>query len=186
MLFHRLYRLHKQREHATLEVIITEVQEGLRMGFISRQELQTFDFSQSVVLDMKQKPDAFQITVSDVIISAGNSQNQELRSMGTNEMKITLEQVSEFYFLLDGYTLYNMDDTIAEKTEDTALPKEEYEPLFSSLKEAPIEQIEQRDGYYFIYLDTDEQKVSYTIKIKAERDRTEWERFRNLPSEYWN
>ena len=101
-------------------------------------------------------------------------------------MKITLEQVSEFYFLLDGYTLYNMDDTIAEKTEDTALPKEEYEPLFSSLKEAPIEQIEQRDGYYFIYLDTDEQKVSYTIKIKAERDRTEWERFRNLPNEYRN
>ena len=33
-----------------------------------------------------------------------------------------------------------MDDTIAEKTEDTALSKEEYEPLFSSLKEAPIEQ----------------------------------------------
>lgn len=154
------------------------------MSFYTTNELATLDFSQSAVVSMKQNEKEFIITVSDVIISEKNSQNQEFRAMGTDEMTVRFKELTEFHFILDGYTLYNMDDTVSEKREDKQLSKEEYEPLMKELCGCPVYQIEQKEGSYYIYIDTDEQKESYTIRIDASQDKEEWERFRNLPAEY--
>lgn len=154
------------------------------MSFYTTNELTTFDFSQSAVISMRLKGNEFLITVSDVIISEKNSQNQELRSMGTDEMTIKFMDINEFQFVLDGYTLYNMDDTVSEKREDKLLDREKYEPLMKELCGCPIYQIEKKGGDYCIYIDTDEQKESYTVRITASQDKEEWERFRNLPAEY--
>lgn len=154
------------------------------MSFYTTNELTTFDFSQSAVVSMSFNGEEFLITVSDVIISEKNSQNQELRSMGTDEMTIKFMDINEFWFILDGYTLYNMDDTVSEKREDKPLTKEEYESLMKELCGCPVYQIEKKDDGYFIYIDTDEQKESYTIRITASQDKAEWERFRNIPAQY--
>lgn len=104
--------------------------------------------------------------------------------MGTDEMTVRFKGLREFAFILDGYTLYNMDDTVSEKREDKALSKEEYAPLMEGLCGCPVYQIEQKEDGYYIYIDTDEQKESYTIRLAASQDKEEWERFRNLPAEY--
>lgn len=154
------------------------------MSFTTQNELNTFDFSQSAVSEIQISDRRVVIKVIDVIISKDNSQNTEYRSMATDDMTLELLQVEKVKVIRDGYTIYNMDDSIREEQPDVELSREEYMKLLPKLKGCPIDKIEKIGADYYMYVDTDEQTEGYTFQVTAKEDRQEWERFRNLPQEY--
>ncbi len=154
------------------------------MSYMSKNELKTFDFSQSEISSIKIDDKNVSLVVFDVIINENNPENTGFRKMATNELTLELLKVSEVCFIKDGYTIRDMDGKIREKKEDEILGKEDYQALIKGFGGLMLAGIEKDDGYYKIYVDTEESLVSYTIKVKAESDVAEWERFRNLPDEY--
>ena len=154
------------------------------MSFTTENELSTFDFSQSAVSEMQLQNNRVVVKVMDVIISRDNSQNREYRSMATDDLTLELLQVEGVKVIRDGYTIYNMDDSIREQQPDTELSQEEYMALLPELKGCPIDKIEKKETDYYMYIDTDNQTEGYTFQVTAREDRQEWERFRNLPQEY--
>ncbi len=154
------------------------------MSFTTENELSTFDFSQSAVSEIQLLNNRVVIKVMDVIISKDNSQNREYRSMATDDLTLELLQVEGVKVIRDGYTIYNMDDSIREQQPDTELSQEEYMALLPELKGCPIDKIEKKETDYYMYIDTDNQTEGYTFQVTAREDRQEWERFRNLPQEY--
>lgn len=154
------------------------------MSFTTKNEISTFDFSQSAVSEIQMLDQRVVIKVIDVIISKDNSQNTEYRSMATDDLILELLQVEKVRVIRDGYTIYNMDDSIREQQPDVELSQEEYMKLLPELKGCPIDKIEKKEEDYYMYIDTDQQTEGYTFQVTAQEDRQEWERFRNLPQEY--
>lgn len=154
------------------------------MSFTTTNELDTFEFSQSAISEIQILNQRVMIKVIDVIIYQSNSQNKEYRSMATDDLTLSLLHVKEIKVVRDGYTIYNMDDSIREQQPDVELSQEEYMTLLPELKGCPVDGIEKKGEDYYMYVDTENQTEGYTFKITAKEDRQEWERFRNLPQEY--
>lgn len=154
------------------------------MSFKTNNELLTFDFSQSSVEKITINNDHIVLQLMDVIILENNSCNEAFRKMATNDLTVEFVGVEEFSFIKDGYIIRDMDNKIREDVKDKVLEEPEWREVINSINQNPIEGIECKDGHYFIYLDTEESLISYTIKVKSKSDVEEWEKFRNLPDTY--
>ena len=152
--------------------------------FNSKNEISSFDFSQSALVGMMIKQDRIVFEIEDVIIRANNSQNNQYRDMATNELVLELTEISEIKIIRDGYIVRDMDDKIREQVDDVIINEDEYSDLIEKIKGCPIVEIACEDGKYHVFVDTEEYTESYSIFITAKNDIEEWERFRNLPDEY--
>lgn len=151
------------------------------MKYKTINEITTFDFSQSKIVDIKTSGDKLIFDLTDVIIDTTNSCNEEVEKMGTEELTLTFT-VSDIEACEDGYTVYNNDDTVYEKVEDKVIPVVAMPQFYEDIKDNFLAGIEFEDGEYRVLVDTEDPTVSYTIKIKATEDNEEWDAHHRLPA----
>lgn len=152
--------------------------------FKTTDEIKKFDFSQSALVDMKIKSDRVVLAITDVIILADNSQNNQFRAMATNDLVLELTDIKNIEMIRDGYIVRDMDGKVREQVDDIVIEESNYKKTIEAIVGYPIVEIALEDGKYHIFIDTEDYTESYSIFVEAGHDMEEWERFRNLPDEY--
>lgn len=152
------------------------------MSYTTKNEIANFDFSQASCVKINNKKEHVVIELEDVIILERNSCNENIKNMGTNELTLELTGVTGFRAIQDGYIIRDMNGKIREQHEDKPLNVFESDKLIKAVEGYAVAGIEKEGEVYKIFIDTDDELVSYTLLIEAKGDIESWERFRNIPS----
>ena len=155
--------------------------EGKKM-YHTVDELETFDFSQAQIFEIREYRDQIIFELGYVTIHGTNSCNRDIRDMGTNALQLKLTGVGERTLTLEGYRLFDADGNPKGGCEDEVIAEENLKKAYQNLQESTIYSLEKKDGVYSFYLDTEER--TYSFVIKAEHDAQEWERFMNKTPTY--
>lgn len=145
-------------------------------------ELGTFDFTQAMIYEIREYRDQIIFDLGYVTIHGTNSCNRDVRDMGTNELQLKLQGVSEKTLILEGYQLFDADGNLKERYEDVVIAQEDLPQVYEELKESSIYSLEKKGQDYCFYIDTEER--TYSFIITAEGDSQEWERFMNKTPTY--
>lgn len=152
------------------------------MAYLTNNELEHFDFSQSSVIEIKRTQDYFVVHCSDVIIPLSNSCNEDVEKMGAEEVAVRFRNPNMVTAKKDGYKIYNLDDTLREEIPEEEIEPEAMKKFLKDMEGNPLFGIEKKENLYYIYIDTDEMETSYTISLEAEGDEESWEFHHRLPA----
>lgn len=152
------------------------------MGYRTVDELANFDFRQSQIYEIREYRDQIIFTLGYVTIHGNNSCNRDIREMGTNELVLKLQNVSEKTLTLEGYKLFDADGHPKGGCEDEIIIEENLKKTYQDLEGSVIYGLEQNGQEYHFYIDTEER--TYHFEIVAEHDAEEWERFMNKTPSY--
>lgn len=145
-------------------------------------ELENFDFAQAQIYEIREYRDQIIFDLGYVTIRGTNSCNRDVRDMGTQELQLKLQGVSQKTLILEGYKLFDADGNPKGSCEDEVISQENLTQAYEELKESSIYSLEKKGKEYCFYLDTQER--TYSFVITAEHDSQEWERFMNKTPSY--
>lgn len=152
------------------------------MGYRTVDELEHFNFSDAEIYSITQYRNQLIYQLGYVTILGNNSCNRDIREMGTNELTLKLQNVTNLRIVLEGYKLYDADGNLKESCEDEEIPETRYNEIFKELENSTIYALEQREREYCFFVDTEER--TYTMVVEAEHNVQEWERFMNKTPSY--
>lgn len=152
------------------------------MAYRTIDELGNFDFTDAQIYEIREYHDQLIFDLGYVTIRGTNSCNRDVRDMGTNELRLILQKVSNKTLILEGYKLFDADGNLKGKYEDEIILPKDYHVTFKELENSSIYALEQTAQEYRFYIDTSERTYSFTVT--AEHDAEEWERFMNKTPSY--
>ncbi len=148
------------------------------MGFFTENELETFDFTESYVSELRFGIGSCYLVADNVKILEKNSKNRDIRTMRTNGLMLRIVEPQVLAVIEEGCKIYNADGILQQEVADRVMEPEEYAALCSALEGAEIYRLKKEGTTYEIGIDGEEH--SYTIRIQGTADIQEWERFMNL------
>ena len=152
------------------------------MGYTTKNELNNFKFSGAELFAIKGTENNITFELGYVTILGTNSCNRDIRDMGTNELVLELQNVTETKLVKEGFKVFDADGNPKSSCDDEKIPEDRYPEIYKELENSQIFDLTYKDGLYTFYFDTEER--TYTYVIKAEGDRETWERFMNREASY--
>ena len=148
------------------------------MSFFTENEVETFDFSEAHIGELRFGLGPFYMLLDNVKILEKNSCNRDVRTMRTNGLTFRITDPQIVAVTEEGYKLYNADGVLQKKVPDRRVAPEEYAELCKELEDAVVYKLEKTGDIYRISIDGEEHE--YTMEIKGSGDTEEWARFMNL------
>ena len=148
------------------------------MGFYTENEVETFDFGEAHISEIRFGLGPFYMLVDNVKILEQNSCNRDVRTMRTNGLTFRIIDPQIVAVTEEGCKIYNADGVLQKEVPDRTVSPEEYANLCKELEEAVIYKLEKTGDSYRISIDGEEH--AYTMEIKGSGDSEEWDRFMNL------
>ncbi len=148
------------------------------MGFFTENEIETFDFSEGYVSELRFGIGSFCLVADNVKILETNSKNRDVRTMRTNGLTLRIAQPQVLAVIEEGCRIYNADGVLQQEIDDRIMEPQEYAGLCKELEGAAIYALKKEDQTYELGIDGEEH--AYTIRIRGVSDTQEWERFMNL------
>ena len=103
------------------------------MNFRTVDEFENFDFNEAHIGGIEVKSGHVFLYLDNVMISAKNSCNRDIREMRTNELVLKLQDGQITSFVKEGVKVYNADGVFQREIPDEILPAEKYEETFEML-----------------------------------------------------
>lgn len=148
------------------------------MRFYTENEVETFDFGEAHISEIRFGLGPFYMLVDNVKILEQNSCNRDVRTMRTNGLTFCIIDPQIVAVTEEGCKIYNADGVLQKEVPDRTVSPEEYAKLCKELEEAVIYKLEKTGDSYCISIDAEEHE--YTMEIKGSGDSEEWDRFMNL------
>lgn len=153
------------------------------MRFKTVNELENFKFVETHLQYIEVMGSEFIVVLDNVIISANNSCNRDIRDMRANNLGITISDASIISIIEEGYKIYNADGVLMEENQDIEIDKEKYFDLIKSMEDSWLYSIEKKNSenegiIYELVVDANEH--TYLITVSGTNDRQEWDRFLNI------
>ena len=146
--------------------------------YISNNELETFDFEEAVIGEIRLMNGGFFMYLDNVKILPDNSHNRDIRIMRANELEFSISNATINQFVEEGYKVYDADGKLTSTVNDREISSEEYKEEFDKLSECTLYSITKKDGIYKIEIDTVDH--TYALIVSGENDSVKWDRFLNL------
>lgn len=148
------------------------------MGFFTENEVETFDFGEAHIGEIRFGLGPFYMLLDNVKILETNSCNRDVRTMRTNGLTLRITDPQIVAVIEEGCKIYNADGVLQREVPDRTVETEEYVKLCEQLEEAVIYELKKEGSTYCISIDGEEH--GYTLKVTGSGDSEEWERFMNL------
>lgn len=148
------------------------------MGFFTENEVETFDFGEAHVAELRFGLGPFYMLLDNVKILEKNSCNRDVRTMRTNGLMFRIIDPQIVDVTEEGYKIYNADGVLQQEVPDRVVDPGEYAPLCEQLEDAVVYELKKEGDIYRIAIDGEEH--AYTLEIKGSGDSEEWQRFMNL------
>ena len=148
------------------------------MGFYTENEVETFDFGEAHISEIRFGLGSFYMLLDNVKILEQNSCNRDVRTMRTNGLTFRIIDPQIVAVTEEGCKIYNADGVLQKEVPDRTVSPEEYANLCKELEDAVIYKLEKTGDIYCISIDGEEH--AYTMEIKGSGDSEEWDRFMNL------
>ncbi len=145
------------------------------MGYITKNELNNFDFKNSYIGEMVQDTHSFYAILDNVTILSSNSTNRDIRDMRTNNLKLTIPEGTIISLVEEGYKVYDADGNLSDSVEDKEIQSEKYNEVLKDLENCTIYGITKTGEIYGIEIDTEDH--TYVMKVRGDCDVEEWEKF---------
>lgn len=153
------------------------------MNFRTVDEFENFDFNEAHIGGIEVKSGHVFLYLDNVMISAKNSCNRDIREMRTNELVLKLQDGQITSFVKEGVKVYNADGVFQREIPDEIIPAEKYQETFEMLFdkymiEAGIKKNDETaENIYEFEIEYEE--FSYLLVVKAAHDVEEWDKFMN-------
>ena len=148
------------------------------MRFCTENEIETFDFEEAYVGEIRFELGSFYMLLDNVKILESNSCNRDVRTMRTNGMEVRLPEAQILAVIEEGCKIYNADGVLQQEVADQTIAPEEYADLFRALEGAVLYGLKKENMVYQIGIDGEDH--AYTIQVQGSADRESWDRFMNL------
>lgn len=148
------------------------------MGFFTENEVNTFDFGEAHIAELRFGLGSFYMLLDNVKILENNSRNRDVRTMRTNGLSFRVMEPQIVAVTEEGCKIYNADGVLQQEVPDRVVSPEEYASLCKELEDAVIYKSEKTGDTYRIFIDSEEHE--YVLEVKGSGDSEEWERFMNL------
>ena len=148
------------------------------MGFFTENEVETFDFGEAHVSELRFGLGPFYMLLDNVKILEKNSCNRDVRTMRTNGLMFRIIDPQIVDVTEEGYKIYNADGVLQQEVPDRAVDPGEYAQLCEKLEDAVVYELKKAGDRYRIAIDGEEH--AYTLEVKGSGDSEEWQRFMNL------
>lgn len=148
------------------------------MKFHTENEIETFDFKDSYVEELRFGLDSFYMLLDNVKILETNSRNRDVRTMRTNGLEFWILEAQLLEVVEEGCNIYNADGVLQQEVPDRTMDASEYAGLCEELSGAAVFDIKKEDGRYRILMDGEEH--GYMLLVQGSGDAEDWNRFMNL------
>ena len=148
------------------------------MGFFTENEVETFDFGEAHIGELRFGLGPFYMLLDNVKILEKNSCNRDVRTMRTNGLTFRIIDPQIVSVTEEGCKIYNADGVLQREVPDRAVEPDEYAKLCELLEDAVIYELKKEGDIYRISIDGEEH--AYTLEVKGSGDSEEWDRFMNL------
>lgn len=147
------------------------------MGFFTENEVETFDFGEAHIGELRFGLGPFYMVLDNVKILEKNSCNRDVRTMRTNGLTFRIIDPRIVAVTEEGYRIYNADGVLQRELPDRKVEPEEYAELCEQLEDAVIYELKKDGNIYRISIDGEEHE--YMLEVQGSGDSEEWERFMN-------
>ena len=103
------------------------------MNFRTVDEFENFDFNEAHIGGIEVKSGHVFLYLDNVMISAKNSCNRDIREMRTNDLVLKLQDGQITSFVKEGVKVYNADGVFQREIPDEIIPLEKYQETFDML-----------------------------------------------------
>ena len=167
------------------------------MKFQSINELEHFDFKDTVLKDFSVSEDTITLQLEAVIVKPENTQNGNYTYSYAADTTMVLSGARISCAVKEGYKYYDANDVLREEVPDTPLDDEELAALLKGFsadgrgneeEQSPVYmwnmtavEKDQNDTGHFLYLmgiDVDED-TTYWLQIEFDRSMLGWDRYMN-------
>lgn len=148
------------------------------MKFHTENEMETFDFKESYVEELRFGFGSFYMLLDNVKILSANSCNRDVRTMRTNGLELRISEPQILEVIEEGCKIYNADGLLQQEVPDRTMEASEYGELCKALEGAGVFDIKKEDDRYRILIDGEEH--GYTFLVQGTGDCEDWNRFMNL------
>lgn len=148
------------------------------MRFFTENEVETFDFREAHVREMRFGPGFFNMLLDNVKILENNSHNRDVRTMRTNGLLFRIMNPQIVAVTEEGCKIYNADGVLQQEVPDRQVEPEEYAKLCGQMEDAVVFELKKEDSCYRISAEAEEH--AYILEVQGSSDSEEWERFMNM------
>lgn len=145
------------------------------MNYKTIDELNNFDFSESVISEVETMNGTFHLWLDNVTILPECSCNRDIRVMRANGFLLSVSNPGIQEFIEEGYKRYNADNVLQESVDDRILAKDEYAAMFKTFPYGTIYSIKKKENTYVFSIDAND--ICYEITVSGSGDVEEWDRF---------
>lgn len=147
------------------------------MKYRTESELRNFDFSESVISEIKYMNGIFKLLLDNVTILPECSCNRDIRQMRANQFLLTIVNPVIVKFFEESYKRYDANGVLLEEVDEKIIKVENYGELLKSFADGEVFSI-KKEGETYIFL-VDSEQNCYEIDVKGTDDIEEWDRFLN-------
>lgn len=148
------------------------------MRFFTENEVETFDFGEAHVGEIRFGLGFFYMLLDNVKILENNSHNRDVRTMRTNGLMFRIIDPQIVAVTEEGCKIYNADGALLQEVPDRLVHPEEYAKLCKKMEDAVVFELKKEEKCYRISLDAEEH--AYILEVQGSGDSEEWERFMNM------
>ena len=156
------------------------------MRYRSINELDKFDFRDTVVHKLQISENMLVAELEAVIVQADNSQNSNFTKSYAGDLIMTLQGAILQKAIKEGYKYYDANDVLKEVVPDITLSEKELEQIIRSIDGAymwavvPVKEEENTTGHYLYQLGIDrDEETTYWLQVEFEEAILTWDRYMN-------
>lgn len=153
------------------------------MKYMTENEFEHFDFTETYVKDIEQGNDYFHIWLDNVKILPENSCNRDIRKMRTNNLMLTIRDMTICSLIREAVKVYDADGKpMSNQPEEKIAPKEYGDILPLFLEGCALEITKEQQGERALYtfaVDASDEST-YDLSIEGSADCEQWDKFFNL------
>jgi len=168
------------------------------MAFVSKNEIEQFSFEDCQISSVEKTENDIIFYLEALMVRERNSQNTNYTLSYADTTKAILSNAKIYSVVLAGYKVFDANDNLVENVEDKIVAKEEWDNVFSNLKNAYLyrmisitdeEKAGLEDAKAFVYdieveafEDPDIQDLredAYTLRIGFDKSTFSWNRYLN-------
>lgn len=156
------------------------------MKFKSINELEYFEFRDTVVHKLVIAENKLVADLEAVIVRAENSQNLNFTRSYASDLVMTLEGATLQKAIKEGYKYYDANDVLKEEVPDTPLSDEELTGILRTIDGAylwavvAVKAEENTTGHYLYQIGIDkDEETTYWLQVEFDKSILEWDRYMN-------
>lgn len=145
------------------------------MKYILENDLEHFDFTDSVFDGVDKTADGITVYLENVKITADNPHNRDIAVKRTNDFCFKIERVTEWSLIEEGYQLYDADMRPYRKEEDRVVAPENIDEDLSLMAGCYVDEVSASEGRYIFVFNVGDH--TYRLEVLGQGSSQNWEHF---------